>query len=59
MTAHDTLKIKPAEGRRVRDPATGRPLPAAGETVPRNTYWDRRLADADVVLITGKPGKEA
>jgi len=44
----NTIKIKPAKGMLVRDPQTGRPLDAKGETKPRSSYWLRRLCDDDV-----------
>lgn len=44
------VKLKPAPGRRAPHPDTGRPLDAAGETVELTTYWQRRIADEDVVL---------
>lgn len=47
----DVLKIKPAPGRIVRDPKTMKPLADAGEIKPRISYWTRRLADGDVVLV--------
>jgi hypothetical protein len=44
------IKVVAAAGRRVRDPATGRVIPAAGievdDTVP---YWRKRLNQKDVV----------
>ncbi|ECY1177898.1 DUF2635 domain-containing protein [Salmonella enterica] len=49
----DVLNIKPAPGRIVRDPKTMKPLAEAGETKPRISYWTRRLADGDVVLVKG------
>lgn len=50
------IRLKPAPGRRVRDPATGEPLPAKGAnfTLPLNPFWSRRLADADVVEVAAK-----
>ncbi|EJY6446057.1 DUF2635 domain-containing protein [Salmonella enterica] len=47
----DVLNIKPAPGRIVRDPKTMNPLAETGETKPRISYWTRRLADGDVVLV--------
>ena len=44
-----TLRIKPAAGKVVIDPATRKPLSTDGDTVPETTYWLRRLADRDVV----------
>ena len=50
------LFLKPArEGLVVRDPANGRPLPPEGEAVAPSSYWDRRLADDDVVKTKPKP----
>lgn len=44
-----TLRIKPAAGLIVINPATRKALPADGDTVPESTYWLRRLDDGDVV----------
>lgn len=41
--------LVPANGRRVLDPQTGRPLPAAGAWVEQSSYWVRRVAEGDVV----------
>ena len=47
------LHIKPARpGLIVRDPVTLKPLPPHGATVPRESYWLRRLRDKDVVETT-------
>lgn len=46
------IKVKPKKGLLVRDPHTREPLKAAGELKPRNTYWLRRINDADVLLVT-------
>lgn len=44
------MKIWPAPGRRVRDPATGQLLTARGLIMPAlSAFWRRRLADGDVV----------
>ncbi len=43
------MKIWPAPGRRVRDPATGRPLGRRGAEVPDTAFWRRRLDDGDVL----------
>lgn len=42
------LYVKPAPGRTVPDPERAGYLPEAGEFVPRNAYWLRRLTDKDV-----------
>lgn len=49
----NTLKIKPAmPDLIVRMPEKNfQPLPAAGDEVPDNSYWQRRLHDGDVVLV--------
>lgn len=47
----DSIKVRPAPGIVVRDPATRRPLSPDGETKPRNSYWLRRLAASEVVEI--------
>lgn len=42
--------IKPVPGRDNPDPAKGGALlPAEGDTVPLNAYWQRRINDGDVV----------
>lgn len=46
-----SVKLKPAPGRRVRNPETGLPLDENGETVVRTVFWARRIADADVVVV--------
>lgn len=43
------MKVWPAPGRRVRDPANGQLLTRRGAEVPDNSYWRRRLADGDVL----------
>ena len=48
------IKVKPAPGVLVRDPADNSPLSAAGEWVEDGTYWRRRIADRDVTLLRGK-----
>lgn len=46
----DRIYLKPGvPGLLVRDPDTGRHLPAEGGWVPRGQYWLRRLAAGDVV----------
>lgn len=46
----NTIHVKPAPGLKVRDPADNQPLPPEGKHVVRSVFWDRRLADGDVVL---------
>ena len=46
----DMIKVQAAPGRRVRDPATKRPLPPEGvEVSPDEPYWFKRLRDGDVI----------
>ena len=45
------VHVKPAEGRSVRMPERNMALlPAEGQPVPNNVYWQRRIADGDVVV---------
>ncbi|UEW68532.1 hypothetical protein [Burkholderia phage BgVeeders33] len=46
-----TMRVKPADGRIVRDPLRGDDLPANGRDVPRNVYWRRCVHSGDVVEI--------
>lgn len=52
----ETLRLAPAPGLTVPKP-DGRPLAADGETVPRTSFWLRRLADGDVVPVTDIPAE--
>ncbi len=42
--------VKPAPGRKVRDPITYRHISEAGEEVPESAYWVRRVASGDVLV---------
>ncbi|MGB9088425.1 MAG: DUF2635 domain-containing protein [Pseudomonas farsensis] len=45
-----TIKVKPAPGRACPMPEKGGSLlPAAGDDVPHNAYWQRRLDAGDAV----------
>ena len=46
------MRIKPADGRNVRDPITKQHIPAEGAEVPPSTYWLRRIRSGDVVPAT-------
>jgi len=48
--------LKPVQGRPVADPDRGDELPAGGREVPLTQYWQRRIADGDVV--EGQPETE-
>lgn len=43
------MYVKPTDGRLVPDPARGDALPPDGRTVEPTQYWQRRVADGDVV----------
>ena len=47
----ETRRVEPVAGARVLDPATRKPLPAEGATVPMKQYWLRRLLKGDVQLV--------
>lgn len=49
VPADPPLHLAPAPDRQVFDPATAQLLPAEGSRVPNNSFWRRRLRDADVV----------
>lgn len=46
------MKLKPAEGRAVRDPVKRTLLPADGAEVTLDAFWRRRMRDGDVVEAT-------
>lgn len=43
--------LKPSPGAKVRDPVTKQHLAADGESVPRSSYWLRRVAEGVVVVV--------
>ena len=47
----DWIRVKPASGLVVRDPATKKPIPAEGARVQKCAYWNRRLKDGSVVIV--------
>jgi len=50
-----TMRVKPAEGRMVRDPRTMLLLPEEGREVPCDQFWMRRLRDGDVIKDEAPP----
>lgn len=46
------MYVKPSEGRQVPDPDRGDALPPEGREVVPTQYWQRRLADGDVIEST-------
>jgi hypothetical protein len=48
--------IKPVPGRLVRDPQSRQRIPEAGiEVSDTDTFWARRVADGDVVVVKPPP----
>ncbi|GBQ69659.1 hypothetical protein AA103196_2273 [Ameyamaea chiangmaiensis NBRC 103196] len=45
------MRVKPAEGRAVRFPASKRLLKTEGEDVPDTMFWRRRLRDGDIEVV--------
>ena len=43
------MRVKPQEGKIVRNPLDGSRIPSGGRNVPNNSFWRRRLAAGDVV----------
>lgn len=58
MIPPDFIKVIPQPDRLVRKP-DGAPLPEAGETVPNDAYWWRRLDDEDVSIEIVRDETEA
>lgn len=44
----ENFYLIPKDGRNVRDPLTGKALPADGASKPKTAYWIRRVRDGDV-----------
>ena len=49
------MKVKPAEGLKVRDPVTKQFIEDDHEIDPSDLYWNRRLRDGDVVECGAAP----
>ncbi len=49
MADQETVFVKPADGRLVRDPVSRKPLADDGETKPRNSFWLRRIRCGDCI----------
>lgn len=53
------IRIKPADGVRVRDPGHGFALvPAGGVTVELDAHWQRQIDAGDVVVVEPEPEPE-
>jgi hypothetical protein len=50
----DKIIVKPADGKKVKDPATMQFIPDEGKTVDNISYWHRRAKDGDVVISLPK-----
>lgn len=56
----ETAILRPAHADLVvRDPDTRKPLAADGEPKPLTTYWHRRIAEGDVVVVSAPVGAPA
>ncbi|AZL68787.1 DUF2635 domain-containing protein [Pseudomonas oryziphila] len=54
------VQLKPAPGRACPMPEKGGELlPEAGDTVPHDAYWQRRIEDGDALLVKQKPAAKA
>ncbi|MDH0640620.1 DUF2635 domain-containing protein [Pseudomonas sp. GD03860] len=51
--------VKPVEGRLVRIPGTYEALPVDGKPLELTSYWIRKEAAGDVVLVTEQPAGQA
>ncbi len=51
--------VKPAPGITVPDPERGGALPPEGRNVEPTQYWQRRIADGDVVEAVPQPEAKA
>lgn len=56
MRTRTRMNVRPArEGLIVPDPERRSPLPAGGASVPRSSYWLRRLRYGEVVEVKPSP----
>lgn len=53
------MKVKPAEGLKVRDPETRQFIDDNHEIDPTDFYWNRRLRDGDVIKVGATPQGKA
>lgn len=56
------MKVKPAQGLKVRDPRTMNFIPAEGFELregENTTYWTRRIKTGDVLVVEGESQAEA
>jgi uncharacterized protein DUF2635 len=55
----ETIFVKPKAGFKIRRPDTNSLLSEDGESVPKNTFWARRLLDGDVVEAKAADKKDS
>lgn len=53
-----TIWVKPAPGKQVLNPRGLQLLPERGDSVASSTYWWRRIARKEAVLMNGPPAPE-
>lgn len=53
------MKVKPAEGLKVRDPETRQFIDDNYDIDPTDFYWNRRLRDGDVIEVGAAPQSKA
>lgn len=65
MNTPQQIRVKPSRPSLIVKRQNGQPLAPAGEIVPLNAYWSRRLTAGDVVMVpdveqepTKKPKKD-
>lgn len=58
MNPSPSFRVKLAAGVLLRDPYSGRVV-TTGESVPRDTFWTRRLADGDVSELEEETAPDA
>lgn len=58
MELGERARLKPAEGKTIIDPQTGRRMPAEGCEVVISVYWFRRVNEGDVMVVSEEPEQE-
>ena len=51
----DIKMLKPVAGVKIRDPKTKDFLPEDGKRIEMSTYWNRRIQDGTVMVISENP----
>ncbi len=55
----DSIYVRPAPGRQIRNPRTMQHLPEGGQLVTAEAYWYRRQADGDVEILDEAPAERS